>query len=79
MTPKDKNRVAFLSEVIEQNAKEIKLITENGDIIKEYFAIDLTTSEVFLKDVDFKKIEAEAQKSGREHIAIASLKSILKK
>jgi hypothetical protein len=79
MTPKDKSRICFLSELIEQQSKEIKMLTENGDQVKEYFAIDLSTNEVFLKDIDFKKIEHEAQKSGREHIAIASLKSVLKK
>lgn len=79
MNPKDKNRISFLAEVVEQNAKEIRMLTENGDMVKEYFAIDLDTNELFARDVEFKKLELTCQKSERKHIAITMLKSVLEK
>lgn len=79
MNLKEKHEDFILSKAISQNATQLISILENGDQVKEYFAIDLTTKEMFAKDIDFKKIELECQKSERKHIAITMLKSVLTK
>ena len=79
MNPKDKHEASMLAKAINQNSNQLISLLENGDMVKQYYGIDLETNQVFVEDIDFKRIEQFCQKSNRSKIAIVMLKSVLEK
>ena len=78
MNLNDKSRILVLAEIIDMNAKEIRMLAENGDSVQVYFAIDMESMLMFDQDTDFRKLEARCQKSEKREIYITSLKSTLR-
>lgn len=78
MNLNDKSRILVLAEIIDMNAKEIRMLAENGDSVQVYFAIDMESMLMFDQDTDFRKLEARYQKSEKREIYITSLKSTLR-
>ena len=79
MNRNDTNRINILGKLIQGATNEIISLSENGDSMNTYYAINIENRTVFDEDTDFKKLEERCQKSNLSSIAICNLKSMLKK